>query len=63
MCQRACVCVQPCVLLQLSLISNEAALNGAGSKVSLGVQKPDGRQIDAQLSRAKISNNKISKVS
>jgi hypothetical protein len=63
MCQRACVCVQPCVLLQLSLISNEAALNGAGSKVSLGLEKPDGRRIEAELSRAFTSKERATAVS
>jgi hypothetical protein len=38
--------------------ANEPSLNGTGSKVSLGLQKPDGRQIEVQLSRADINNKK-----
>ena len=38
--------------------SNEPSLIGTGSKVSLGLQKQDGRQIEAPLSRADINSKR-----
>lgn len=43
--------------------ANETALNGAGSKVSLGLEKPDGRNVVAELSRAFTSKERATAVS
>ena len=58
MCLRATLCA-----LAPEPTANEAALNGAGSKVSLGLEKPDGRRIVAELSRAFTSKERATAVS